>query len=149
MPWSLAARAGVLAAAATAFVLGGCGDSDEDAPPTSQPAPLAPTTATAPSSSSPAPSPTSAPDAARTIQLELAQDNVVGGPRRETVSVGETVVLRATSDVAEELHVHTYDVRTHLAPGEPAEVRFTADIPGRHEVEFEKSGKIALTLEVR
>ncbi len=61
----------------------------------------------------------------------------------------EKVVLRATSDVPEELHVHTYDVRADLTPGEPAEVRFTAGIPGRHEVEVEKSGKVALTLEVR
>lgn len=148
MPWSLGGRAGALAAVA-AFVLSGCGNPDEDAPPTTEPAPLAPTTTTVPSAASPAPSTTSAPDAARVIQLELARGDVVGGPRREVVSMGESVVLRATSDVPEELHVHTYDVRTDLAPGVPGEVRFTADIPGRHEVEFEKSGKVALTLEVR
>lgn len=65
------------------------------------------------------------------------------------MALGETVVLRATSDVAEELHVHTFDLRTELAPGRPGELRFTAEIPGRQEVEFERSAKTALTLELR
>jgi len=45
--------------------------------------------------------------------------------------------------------MRTYDQRIPLQPGKPGEVIFTADIPGRHEVEFEKSGKHALILEVR
>lgn len=83
------------------------------------------------------------------IELRFAQGEVLGGPRREAVALGETVVLRATSDVVEELHVHTYDLRSRLVPGQPVELRFTASIPGRHEVEFERSAKTALTLEVR
>jgi hypothetical protein len=73
----------------------------------------------------------------------------VGGPRKETVNLGDRVRLRATSDVAEVLHVHTYNLKTELQPGVAAEVVFEATIPGRHVVEFEKSGKDALTLEVR
>ena len=52
------------------------------------------------------------------------------------------------SDVVEELHVHTYEQRVALQPGQPGEVIFTATIPGRHEVEFEKSRRRALTLQV-
>ena len=138
MTLSVAARAVALIAA---VVLTTCGEPSTES--------SLPATTTAPSTST---SPTAAPTTASpgtTIELRLAQGSVVGGPRRESVALGETVVLRATSDVAEELHVHTFDLRVELAPGRSGELRFTADIPGRHEVEFEKSSKTALTLEVR
>ncbi len=91
---------------------------------------------------------TTTADAALTIEVVLSDGQVRGGPRRETVELGQRVRMRAVSDVAEELHVHTYDQRVTLQPGQAAEVVFAADIPGRHEVEFEKSGRQALTLEV-
>ena len=84
----------------------------------------------------------------RTIEVTLAGGQVSGGPRRESVRLGEQVRIRAVSDVPEELHVHTYEHRRALQPGQPGEVAFTASIAGRHEVEFEKSGKQAVTLVV-
>lgn len=87
--------------------------------------------------------------AIRTIELKLEGKTVVGGPRKETVAVGEKVRIVAVADVAEELHVHTYELKIDLRPGTPGEVVFDAAIPGRHEVEFEKAHKLALTLEVR
>ncbi|MGH9164439.1 MAG: hypothetical protein ACRDZW_02855 [Acidimicrobiales bacterium] len=63
--------------------------------------------------------------------------------------MGDRVRLRVASDVAEEVHVHTYDVMADVAPGTTADVEFTATIPGRHEVELEKAGKALLVLEVR
>lgn len=142
----LAGRLGAFAAA-IALATAACGtgsDSDGATPPPSPPT-------TSPAAQSTTTSSTEAPaqGAVRTIEVELAGGSVVGGPRREAVRLGEQVRIRASSDVAEELHVHTYDVRAELRPGEPAEVSFTATIPGRHEVEFEKSRKVALTLEVR
>lgn len=118
-------------------MLAGCGGSSSDdaaAPPgTSAPAPV---TSTAPAATG------------RTIEVALAGGQVQGGRRTEKVEVGEEVRIRAVSDVAEKLHVHTYDRRVELEPSQPIEVVFTADIPGRHGVEFEKSGRQALTLEV-
>lgn len=86
---------------------------------------------------------------ARVIEATYAGGQVVGGLRTETVRVGDEVVLRVTSDVAEEVHVHTYDVTADVTPGGTAELTFTATIPGRHEVELEKKRKLLLLLEVR
>ena len=88
-------------------------------------------------------------DATQTIDVTYAGGQVSGGVRTETVRVGDQVVLRVTSDVAEEVHVHTYDVTAEVAPGRTQHVRFTATIPGRFEVELEKKGKQLLVLEVR
>ena len=87
-------------------------------------------------------------DAVRTIEVALTGSQVRGGRRTEKVGLGERVRIRASSDVPEELHVHTYDLRQALQPSQPGEVLLTATIPGRHEVEFERSGRQALTLEV-
>ena len=48
-----------------------------------------------------------------------------GGRRRPaaTVQVGEKVRLRVESDVADEVHVHTYDLRADVGPGQPADHR--------------------------
>ena len=135
----------VVCASLSLVAIVGCGDSSSEddgrpsatssaAPVTNQePSPVT-STATAPST--------------RTIEVAFAGGQVRGGRRTEKVELGEEVRIRAVSDVAEELHVHTYDRRVDLQPGQPGEVVFTADIPGRHEVEFEQSGRPALTLEV-
>lgn len=131
--------------------LPGCGDSGDGDAGAQNPASSTTATAAAPPTSAAttptsAVPPTTAPPA---IEVTLSGGQVVGGPRKETVRLGDEVRIRATSDVAEVLHVHTYNLKTDLQPGVPGEVVFTATIPGRHEVEFEKSGKDALTLEVR
>lgn len=128
---------------AIATTLTGCGASsskDDVRPPG--------TSAPATRLELPAVTSTTAATRGRTIEVALAGGQVRGGRRTEKVELGEQVRIRAVSDVAEELHVHTYDRRVDLQPSQPAEVVFTADIPGRHEVEFEKSGRQALTLEV-
>ena len=122
-----------------------CGgsSSDDTAEPSQTPAPGPATNQARPAATSTNPSPQS-----KAIEIGFADGQVQGGRRTERVEVGEQVRIRAVSDVAEELHVHTYDRRVELRPSEPADVVFTADIPGRHEVEFERSGRQALTLEV-
>jgi heme/copper-type cytochrome/quinol oxidase subunit 2 len=88
-------------------------------------------------------------DESRTIDVVYAHGQVTGGVRTETVRVGDKVRLRVTSDVSEEIHVHTYDAMADVAPGMTAQIELTATIPGRHEVELEKSRKQLLVLEVR
>lgn len=63
-----------------------------------------------------------------------------GGIVRETVEKDERVVLVVTSDVADEVHLHGYDVTRDVAPGKPARLPFKATIPGRFEVELEDRG---------
>ncbi len=126
----------LLSTVAVAACNGSSTEGAGDRTATSRTGPTAPTSVTA------------TIDAIRTIEVGLVGGQVQGGRRTEKVELGEQIRIRATSDVAEELHVHTYDRRAALRPSQPAEVVFTADIPGRHEVEFEHSGRHALTLEV-
>ena len=53
-----------------------------------------------------------------------------------------------TSDTAEEIHVHGYDVLHSVAVGQPLHFSFAAEIPGVFEVELEGSGRLLLQLTV-
>jgi hypothetical protein len=57
--------------------------------------------------------------------------------------------LRVTSDVADEVHVHGYDLKVDLEAGVPGELTFTPDAAGVFEVELEKKGLKLIELEVR
>ena len=100
--------------------------------------------------------PTSAPPAAGgdapgdgVIELTIIGGDVEGGVRRERVKQNAQVTIRVTSDVADELHVHTYDLTVDLVPGQSADLTFLAKVPGVFEVELEERGKKVLELEVR
>ena len=62
------------------------------------------------------------------------------GIERASVDEGEQVVLVVRSDVADEVHVHGYDISRDVAAGGTARIRFRATIPGRFEVELEERG---------
>jgi hypothetical protein len=83
------------------------------------------------------------------IEVRVAGGKVQGGVRREQVRRGETVVLRVVADVTDHVHLHGYDLMADVAPGKPAEIRFTADLPGVWEVELEDRKQPLLTIEVR
>jgi hypothetical protein len=92
---------------------------------------------------------TTAADTTPTIEVTVVGGKPQGGVRREQVKTGETVVLRVTADVADEVHLHGYDKSADVAPGKPAQIRFTADIPGVFEVELEQRKQKLVELEVR
>jgi heme/copper-type cytochrome/quinol oxidase subunit 2 len=82
------------------------------------------------------------------IEVEVAGGQVSGDTGRVPVPEGTHVTLVVTSDVADEVHVHGYDVESGLEPGTPAELSFDATIPGVFEVELHESGTVLLTLQV-
>ena len=82
------------------------------------------------------------------IEISVAGGEVTGGGRHE-VPLGATVVLRVTSDAADEVHVHGYDLYLDLAPGEPAELTFEATIPGVFEAELHDSGIVLAELQIQ
>lgn len=59
---------------------------------------------------------------------------------RESVDKGDRVVLVVKSDVADEIHLHGYDIMRDVAAGGTARLPFTASLPGRFEVELEDHG---------
>lgn len=144
-----------LVPALVALLLTGCaaGQEQQDAaataPPTSSAsaaASAAPSAAQTPSTA-PSPSPTPTPSV-RTVAVAYAGGQVTGTSGREEVPVGEPVVLRISSDVAEEVHVHGYDAYGDIPAGGSVDIPLTADIPGVFEVELHDSGKVLFQLRV-
>ena len=87
--------------------------------------------------------------AGQRIEVEVAGGQVSGDTGRVPVAVGTEVTLVITSDVADEAHVHGYDLTADLAPGTPSEITFPATIPGVFEVELHEAGTALLALQVR
>ena len=75
------------------------------------------------------------------LSVAIRGGEPVGGIVRVTASKGDVVVVTVRSDVAEEVHVHGYDLMADVAPGKPARLRFTASLTGRFELELEDRGK--------
>ena len=87
-------------------------------------------------------------DAVQTITVDAVDGAPVDGVRRVEVDLGSVVALMVASDIAEEVHVHGYDILRAVSDGHPAHFAFTAEIPGVFEVEFEGSGRLLLLLEI-
>jgi hypothetical protein len=125
-------------------------DSAQQRPPSALAQPSASHASPTPTST---PSPAATPRATRTPTVRLVDvtytgGNITGADQRIAVKLGERVVLRFTSDVVEEIHVHGYDLYADLIPGQPAEIAFTADIPGVFEVELHNAGRPLYQLRV-
>lgn len=145
--WNRALGRGLLVVALLG--LGACGGDDGggaggDGAATSTSAPSEERT-----TSSAAPGETSTTAAGKVITVVVAGGKVVGGFRREKLKQGESIVLRVTSDTADEVHVHGYDKKVDVAAGGTAAISFTPDIPGVFEVELEERKLTLLELEVR
>jgi len=80
------------------------------------------------------------PLGATVVRVVVVNGVPSGGIVRETVAKGDRVALVVTSDVADEVHVHGYDVSRDIAAGGTVRIRFKATLPGRFEVELEERG---------
>lgn len=56
-------------------------------------------------------------------------------PDEIEVTEGDRVTLRLTSDAPLEVHLHGYDLEAEVAPEEPVDLSFEADLTGRFEIE--------------
>ena len=125
---------------------------DDDEPGSTTAAATTQAATTGPATTAPAtteaPPATTAPAAPTTIAIVVAGGQPTGGIQRVTLSRGEKVVLVVTSDVADEVHLHGYDLSADVAAGGSAEIPFTADTVGKFEVELEDSGVQLAELEV-
>jgi len=126
-------------------VLTGCAGTDEPVPAASSTS----SNSSAPASTSASSAAPSAPAVAgQRIEVTVSGGQVSGDTGRVPVPAGEHVALVVTSDAADELHVHGYDLGYDLAPGTPATVEFDATIPGVFEVELHDAGTLLLSLQV-
>jgi hypothetical protein len=92
---------------------------------------------------------TAAPEPEATVlEVVVAGGQVEGGVRDEQVAVGDEITIRVTADVADEIHVHGYELLADTLPGESVDLTFVADIPGQFEVELHDAGLVLLNLVV-
>src|SRR5258708_7618896 len=75
----------------------------------------------------------------RLFELTVKQGKLVAGPAVLAAREGDALVIRVTSDRADELHLHGHDLEMNLAAGRPAELKFVADRSGRFEYELHKA----------
>jgi hypothetical protein len=133
----------LIAAAAIAVALGlflALRPTDDNESSASPPTTTAPTTETTPMVTTPVvPQPPQPPPAAR-VRVTIRNGLPVGGPARITVVKGRRVVLVVNSDVADEVHLHGYNIMRDVAPGRPATIEFRATIVGTVEAELENRG---------
>ncbi len=81
-----------------------------------------------------------APPPPANVRIVVRGGEPVGGIRNVTVSKGRQVVLIVNSDVADEVHLHGYNLKRDVTPGTPARLPFRATINGTVEVELEERG---------
>jgi hypothetical protein len=140
-----------LAPVVLAALLSGCGGGGEETA-VSEPAPASSSATASPSAAaSPSATPTVAPSptpTVRTFTVGYAGGQVTGTAGREEVPLGEPVVLRISSDVPEEVHVHGYDLTAAVPAGGSVDITLTASIPGVFEVELHDAGKVLFQLRV-
>jgi hypothetical protein len=128
-----------------------CGDDEDEAPAattttaattTEPPPPTAepPVTVPPPTTTEIVTRTTSADDGAETIRIAVEGGRPVGGIARPSVDVGDEVTILVSSDVVDHIHLHGYDLTADAGPGSTARIEFTADVPGRFEIELEERG---------
>ena len=85
--------------------------------------------------------------AIRTIRVVNGQPQ--GGVRRLEYTKGDRIRFKVQSDVADEIHVHGYDLMKDVTAGGSVSFSFTASIEGRFEIELEDAGTQIAELEVK
>ena len=119
----------------------------EAPPPTTTSTTEAPPPTTTSTTEAPPPTTTTEPAADVTIRITLV-DGRIEAERRYEVSLGDTVEVRVASDVAEEVHLHGYDLYLQLEVGAEVALVFEANLPGVWEAELHPSHRELFQLQV-
>ena len=126
----------VLAAACVlaAVTLAGCGSDDGENASSTDATATTETTTTDTTSSETTTTETETPTI---VRVSVVDGQPQGGIVRQTVNKDDQVVLVVTSDVADEIHLHGYDIARDVEAGGTVRLPFKATIPGRFEAELE------------
>ena len=77
----------------------------------------------------------------KSFELAIVKGSVPAQQRLLKVEKGDALRLRITSDAPGELHLHGYRESAKLAPGQTAELAFTAYATGRYPFEWHPVGE--------
>src|SRR5215210_4938895 len=72
-------------------------------------------------------------------RIEIRGGEVVGGPAEIKVTKGDDVRIVVSSDAADKIHLHGYDIEKEVDAGQPADFKLTADVEGIFELESHKA----------
>jgi plastocyanin len=135
-------RMTVAAAVLAALVVAGCGSGNDNGSGGSGSIPVGATAASASASAN---------SEGTNVEVTIAGGKVAPDPSRKVeVATGDHVHISVTSDHADEVHVHGYDIEKEVSAGGTVTIDFTADIPGQFEVEAHKlSPSLLFTLVVK
>jgi hypothetical protein len=137
-------RAPALALLPGALLLAGCGGGSKSSSQTTTAATPTPVrTVTAQPVTRPA------EPKATVITIRIKDGKPVGGITRVTVEKPQRVELVVHSDVADEVHVHGYDLHQDVEAGGTARIGFPATIQGVFEAELENRKLQILELTVK
>ncbi len=75
------------------------------------------------------------------VNLDVTVTGTTMSPSTLTVKQGDDVTMNVTTDKAEEIHLHEYDIKFEGEPGKKVTHTFTATITGDHVIEIEDTGK--------
>jgi hypothetical protein len=84
-----------------------------------------------------------------TIAIVVKEGRPQGGIKRPTIEKGAKVVVVVRTDAGEEVHHHGYDIEKPVTAGEPVRIPFTANLPGRFELELHHPDALLAVIEVR
>ncbi|MGP4058814.1 MULTISPECIES: hypothetical protein [Mycolicibacterium] len=138
----------VIAAAATLSALVSCGSTTTDSTSsTSQAASTAATTiATEPPRTEQPPPATDG----TVVEVLIAGGTVTPTNGQAQATVGKPIVLQVTSDVADQLHVHSVPEHTfNVEPRPDQTFEFTVDVPGQVDIELHDLNRSVVTIQVR
>lgn len=75
----------------------------------------------------------------KVFEYAVKSGQIISGQQTVKVTEGEQVVLKVTTDSADELHLHGYEKFIELEKDIPGELRFTANLTGRYVFELERT----------
>ena len=81
------------------------------------------------------------PDKPAIPTIVVANGKPVGGVEDLSYDAGERIRFKVRSDIAEEIHVHGYDIAKEVEAGGSVSFSFPADLEGLFEVELEERGE--------
>ena len=135
----------VVIAVVAVIVLSSTGGDDEQEATTGSQATATPTATATAEPDEPAETPTPEPTDTPEPQPPLVTQGKVS---KLEFKEGDTVRFRVRADIADEVHVHGYDLMKDVEPGETVTFSFPADITGIFEIELEDAGEQIAQLRV-
>jgi len=131
---------------AAALLVAACGGSQQEGGDTSAASPSASASTISPSDMTDQQQPPNR----LTIDVTIQGGNVTPTNAALQGKVGEPIVLRVNSDVADELHVHSVPDHTFPVEAKPnQQFQFTVEVPGNVEIELHDMNRVVASVQVR